>query len=147
MTIMAESGWDDARANTLLLADTAAQCIRDPERAQKWQILLNNVYQLLETFRSNPLFGHLSPACSAESPSELEAGLGDEANLADVRVALEAAIADTFQGESTDSAVAKINDVVRAVAFPTTGLTLQGDQRDRAARFFESVSNHLAHSA
>lgn len=142
---MAAHGQNDARVAARLLANTAMDCLRHPESASEWHVALNNVYRLLESFRSNPFFGQEAPLrhSTHEAPETLALVPPAERHMRDVRVAIERALQQAFPDEPRDQAIGDLERVLQGVAYPQrfegpTQLDLQ-----RATSFFETLLRNL----
>lgn len=145
MPIMASQSGSDARGAAKLLAAAAHQCISDPGTAPQHQVALNNVYRLLETFRTNASFGLRRPArqSSRNAVETLSIMPPAERHVKEVRDALERAIEDSFAGCSIEQAVGTIEDVLRAVAYPNKYPEPSIDDRQKTEQFFADLHRHL----
>jgi hypothetical protein len=145
MPIIGASERNDARGTARILATAARDCINNPKRAPAQEVALNNVYRLLEAYRTNAFFGLELPVHdSSEDVAETLTLLPPlETHVRDVRVALEKAIAEVFVGVSQDRAIEAIEDVLRAVAYPNQFKKPSIDARTKAASVFEKVHQHL----
>lgn len=144
MPIMAAHGQNDARVAARLLASTAVDCLRDPTRAGDWQVALNNVYRLLESFRRNPFFGHEAPTRRGPHAAEtLAFSQPMERHVREVRVALDQAIAVAFGGQPKEQAIEEIERVLRGIAYPQQYDEPQKDEIGRVTLFFEEVLQRL----
>ncbi len=141
---MAGRGWDDARATTRLLAGAAVECLQNPAKAPERVTALDNIYRLLEAFRTNPIFGftsierrhgHAVDAFTISPPREK--------HLTEVRDVIRDAIAVAFKGRSTDQAVVEVEEVLRLLAYPNKGKPKK-PAMIRATRFFTEVTKRLA---
>jgi hypothetical protein len=144
MPIMAAHGLNDARGAARLLAKNARECIHNPAIAPDRQVILNNVFRLLEAYRADPFFG-LERSTKHPSGSSRKLSLlpPAERHVEEVRDVFERAIATTFAGEPKEGAIRLIEDVLRSVTYPEQ-FTLPSEQdKQRAAYFFDEVVKNL----
>ena len=101
MPIMSAQQKNDARGTARLLARAASDSIRNPRPAPATrEVLLNNVFRLLEAYRATAFFG------SEPSPRPYSARVTEaisllpraERHVRDVKVAMEKAKLRHFQG-------------------------------------------------
>jgi hypothetical protein len=144
MPIMAAHGLNDARGAARLLAKNARECIYNPKIAPERQVVLNNVYRLLEAYRADPFFGleRLTKHPSGTS-GKLSLLRPVERHVEDVREVLEHAIAKAFAGEAHDGAVTLIENVLRAVTYPGQFPQPSEQDKQKAAHFFDEVVQNL----
>jgi hypothetical protein len=145
MPIMSGRGWDDARATTRLLVGTAVECLQNPKKAPERVTALDNIYRLLESFRTNPIFGFtaIERRGHAKAVDAFTISPPREKHLTDVRDVISDAIAVAFRGKSTDQAVVEVEEVLRLLAYPNKGKPTKPAVQ-RATRFFTEVSKRLA---
>lgn len=146
MPIMASHGRSDARSTARLLAGAALKCIDYPAGAHAYEVPLNNVYRLLESFRRNTLFGLEPP--SERRPSYARGKLTlrppSPQHVREVREALERAKDAAFADQPRDEAIRTVENVLRLLAYPpkhAPGPT-QADLQ-RAAVFFKEFGKSL----
>lgn len=143
MAIMAASEWSDDRSTTLLMAEKALECLKDPNKIPAAATLLNNVYRLLEAFKGNPFFGYV-PEEPVETPDLDWATVAMEPHVADVRYAIDEALKAVFSGEPVEVAIGNVEGVLRGMVAPEKFPAPQPADRDRAVRFFSALSERLA---
>ena len=145
MPIMAAHGQNDARVAARLLASTAVDCLRDPATAGQWEVALNNVYRLLESFRINQFFGHEAPSRKSPhgAPETLSLVPPMERHVKEVRLALAKALDVTFADQPRDEAIVAVEKVLQGLAYPHKFGEPSHDELQRATRFFEGVLEHL----
>jgi hypothetical protein len=147
MPIMAAHERSDARGAARLLASMALECIDNPKVASDQEVILNNVYRLLESYRSDEFFGLEPPTRkSTQSAAEKLTLIPPmERHVREVREALEQARAAAFAGQSKDRAIASIEKVLRAVAYPerTDKSKVAVKDRKRASLFFQKLIEQL----
>jgi len=146
MPIMASQSRSDARGTAQLLASMALDCIGNPDTAPDQEVALNNVYRLLESYRTNALFGAERPVSTRAEPAAERLALRRpiERHMKDVRDAIGFALRATFAEMTTDEAIQKVEDVLRSVAYPNVVQVVPppGDIR-RTAQFFEELIRRL----
>jgi hypothetical protein len=144
MPIMASHGRSDARGTAQLLASMALDCITNPELAGEQEIALNNVYRLLESYRTNPSFGMEVPPQQAVQNAAQRLGLRRpvERHVREVREALEYARTSAFGEIAKDDALQTVETVLRSVAYPRVAYASKEDQT-RTTRFFEALVKRL----
>jgi len=146
MPIMAANAQSDARGAAWLLASAARDSISTPERAAEWRDALNNTYRLLEAFRKNIFFGVRPPRRPRPASSDVELMTilpSSERHLAEVRDALELALAASFAQTPKDEAVEKIVLVLRAVLAPQQ-FRASPEDKENAHRFFIELLKRLS---
>src|SRR5882672_6494726 len=120
MPITAVHEQNDARGTVRLLAAAAKNFIGDAPEPLNKEVALNNVYRLLEAYRTNAFFGLEAPAVqfprdTAETLSLLPPV---ERHMQDVRDALDHALNAAFAGQSTAQGLDLVENVLRAIAYP-----------------------------
>ena len=146
MPIMASQGQSDARGTAQILASMALDCISNPARAPEERVALNNVYRLLESFRTNLLFGFepAIPPSNVRSPQRLTLKRPLERHVRDVRDALEEARRAAFGDRDKDEALSVIENVLRSLAYARPEPTqISENDRNATARFFEALVGRL----
>src|SRR4051812_3161648 len=88
MPLMAMSDWSDERSTTLLMAEEALACVKDTSKVSASKTVLNNMYRLLEAFRSNAFFGFEPEEPSTEHPDTHGRSIVFESHSSDVRTAI-----------------------------------------------------------
>jgi hypothetical protein len=147
MPIMAAHERSDARGAARLLASMALECIDNPKVASDQEVALNNVYRLLESYRSDAFFGRepLTQQRSQGNAEKLTLIPPMERHVREVREALERARVAAFSGQSKDKAIASIEKVLRAMAYPKVKNKpkLSMSDRKQAALFFKTFIEQL----
>lgn len=144
MPIMAAHERSDARGAARLLAHMALDCLDNPATAIQQEVALNNVYRLLESYRSNAFFG-------IDTPRQPFRGVSDkfaltpsrERHVRDVREALEHARLKAFSDQPKDQAIEAIERVLRALAYPKRNEHFSDDDKRRTSRFFRALLEQL----
>jgi hypothetical protein len=124
----------------------ALDCIGNPAHASEQVVALNNVYRLLQSYKSNRLFGlEPPPELAVESATEkLTLRRPIERHVNEVRNALEHALSSAFAEEPKEKALQIIESVLRSVAFPNSGeVAPSSNAQERTVRFFEQLLQRL----
>lgn len=147
MPIMSAQQKNDARGTARLLALAARDSIRNPQTIPNTrEVVLNNVYRLLEAYRVTAFFG-LEPSPRPYSASAAEAISllpRAERNVKDVKVAMDAAHAIAFPGQSKDEAIEAVARVLRGITYPENIAKPSDEELAKAATFFDEVVAHLS---
>jgi hypothetical protein len=143
---MASQGRSDARGTAQLLASMALECLVNPALAREEEVALNNVYRLLESYRTNPLFGFepVAQPTAASAAQRLTLRRPIERHVKEVRDALEHSRIAAFGDLNKDDALRIIEAVLRSVTYPGGERTqvTQEDQR-LTTRFFQALLERL----
>jgi hypothetical protein len=147
MPIMSAQQKNDARGTARLLAVVARDSIRNPQAIPAArELALNNVYRLLEAYRVTAFFG-LEPSPRPYSASTTEAISllpRAERNVKDVKVAMDAAQAIAFPGQSKDQAIQAVAKVLRGITYPENAAKPSDEELAKAGRFFDEVVTRLS---
>lgn len=147
MPIMASHDLNDARDTTHLLASMALRCIDEPESGPDQDVALNNVFRLLESYRTNTLVGVEYPPFLPQNEADADVldmqRSASERHLEDVQDAIAVALAAAFIGSSRDEAILKVENVVRALALPPPR-RYSADELRQATTFFRQLVEKLA---
>jgi hypothetical protein len=145
MPIMSAQQQNDARGTTRLLALAASDSIHKRSDATSREVVLNNVYRLLEAYRANAFFGlepraRRFPARATEAISLLPR---QGRHVREVRAALEEALAAAFPGRPKEEAIGVIEDVLRGITYPQQFEKPSDDDCLKAGRFFDGLVSRL----
>lgn len=141
--MMAAYEHNDARDSTRLLACRTLEGLRHRDRAPSLENAINNMYRLLQGFRSHGFYGYVEHAPSEEERS-LSAMLSpSDRNVGDVKHALANAFQSAFGEEDPRCAIDGMRTVLRIVAYPEDGGTLDPAEVERTTRFFEALVQNL----
>ena len=145
MPIMAVDERNDARGAAFLLASTARDCIDNPAIAPDSEVALNNVYRLLEAYRTDAFFG--LGRSSSQSPRGVSENLTlmppIERHAGEIRIALKSAIAEAFEEQPEDNAIETIEGVLRNIAYPQDYSEPSPGARATTSKFFENLLQNL----
>lgn len=151
MPLIASHSQKDARDAAWLLANTAKKCLEHPSEGPNWVDVLNNTYQLLDSYRSSEFFGmEAQPSRYARAMSGSEGSDNPaEHNISKVKDALDTSIDAVFSGKSRDQAIEELEDALRFVAY---GISADENNTKRqhyqqitstALSFFDRLSREL----
>lgn len=144
MPIMASHGRSDARGTARLLANMALASIDNPKSGASQEVALNNMYRLLQSFRTDVFFGREMPASSREVAAEkLTLRPPEEQNVRQVREALEKATAIAFKDQPKERAIEVVENVLRWIAYPKKTSQPSAAHRSQTAAFFKELVEHL----
>jgi hypothetical protein len=145
MPITAVHEQNDARGAVLLLATAAKDFIGNVPVPLDREVALNNVYRLLEAYKSYAFFGLETPAVQSpgDTPETLTLLPPVERHVQDVRDALDRALSATFGEQPVEQALELVESVLRAVAYPEEHAQPSGEDRGKAKRFFEELVGNL----
>jgi len=134
----------DARGAARLLALMALDCIDNPEMAAEQEVALNNVYRLLESYRSNVFFGLDTPRQPFGRISDkLALTPPKERHVRDVREAIERARLAVFAKQSKERAIESVERVLRSIAYPERKVRSSPADKKKAALFFKTLLEQL----
>lgn len=143
MPIMAANERNDARTRAWLLAATAKEFLSGSEDDPDRKVVLNNVYRLLEAFKSNPFFGLEPPRHDygqrgrADIPLQPRVGQG----IGELRIALKKAMATAFEGQSEEGAITTLESTLRTATHSPEKLS--PNDREKALLFLDSLIKNL----
>lgn len=140
MPIMSVVDRSDARASARVLAQTAKRCIGGELEGSTHRVELVNMYRLLNAYKAHGFGGYEYETRSPRGPEALTLMPTMDRHVADLKVALDQAIQDSFGDRDLDGAIQEIDVVIRCVALsevPEVGL------RDRTLRFLDSFIDRL----
>lgn len=141
---MASHGRSDARGTARLLANMALSSIADPRIGASHEVALNNMFRLLQSFRTDIFFGQEAPPNSREVVADkLTLRPPEEQNVRLVKEALEQATARAFGGQSKNEAIEIVERVLRWLAYPKKALEPPEVERTRVSVFFRELVERL----
>ena len=143
MPIMAANDQNDARGSAVVLANTAKRCVDAVQAPAKHVAALNNLFRLLEAYRSHRFLGFEYEPHAARGTESLTLLPPMERHVLDLRDALDKAIGDVYSDEDKNSALDSIENVLRSVAYPEKSLTSKESDRTRVSTFLETFIHNL----
>ena len=143
MPMMAAYEFNDARDSARLLASRTLDGLRDRELAPAFENAINNMYRLLQGFRSHRFYG-FSERVPLENDGPHSASVRpSDHNVGDLKHALEEAFHTAFGDEDRRSALDEIKVVLRMVAYPQAGAEPDQAELAKTERFFEVLLDNL----
>ena len=144
MPIMAAHGQSDARGTARLLANMALSSISNPKGSESQEVALNNMYRLLQSFRTDRFFGQEAPTSQQTPTEKLTLRPPEEQNVRQVKEALQRATEIAFVGQSKDAAIEAVEKVLRWTAYPAKVPQAPSElDRSRTAAFFRELVERL----
>jgi hypothetical protein len=148
MPILATESRDDARGSARILALKASACLANRDSGASKEVVLNNVYRLLEAYKNDVFF----EAGAANSESSLESSdffseYSRETHLADVRGAITSALEAVFGTRSVAQIIGRVEDVLRSVAYPDEYPSKSTEELKTTENFFDKVAMNLSTNA
>jgi hypothetical protein len=109
------------------------------------EVVLNNVFRLLEAYRVNAFFGLETRAKPFPGrPTEVISLLPRaERHVKEVKIALAEAMAVAFPGQPKDEAISVLERVLRGITYPNEFDKPSDDDRIKAGSFFDEVVTRL----
>jgi len=146
MPIMSATAQNDVRGTAWLLASATKQCLKDPATGNERFGTLNNVYRLLEAFRTNRLFalGRSGADYPTRSADLYLASSSNDVHVIDIKEAMQTALATSFGATAKDEAIERLEGVLRSVLDPSQYQS-SAEDRQKADLFFTEMMNLLAH--
>lgn len=146
MPIMSATAQNDVRGTAWLLASATKQCLLDPATGNERFGTLNNVYRLLEAFRTNRLFalGRSGSDYPTRSADLYLASSSNDVHVIDIKEAMQTALATSFGATAKDEAIERLEGVLRSVLDPSQYQS-SAEDRQKADLFFTEMMNLLAH--
>ena len=141
MPIMAAHDQNDARGSARVLATTAKRCIDSELAPSRYVGVINNLYRLLEAYRTHRFTGYEYEPRSERGPEALTLMPNADRHVLDLRAALEHALGEVYRDEHPDRAVESIEGVLRSLVLP--GSTSDHGDRQRASAFLASFIHNL----
>jgi hypothetical protein len=144
MPIMAASESSDARRAARLLARATENFLIQPSASHDQEVALNNMYRLLERFRTNLFFGKEPPSSPREA-GRLTLMPPTERYVKEVSLALQRAVQSVFEDKERDSAVQFVEDYLR-LALRAGGKRDPGqdDEKTRVLTFLQVFADELS---
>jgi hypothetical protein len=143
MPIMAANDQNDVRGSARVLATTALACIERAHATPRHVPVLNNLYRLLEAYRSHGFLGFEYEPRPARGPEALTLLPSVERHVGDLKAALDVAIGQVYQDEDKDRAVESIENVLRSIAYPDRKDVAADKDRRRASEFLGKFIDNL----
>ncbi|MBR0794002.1 hypothetical protein JQ615_01220 [Bradyrhizobium jicamae] len=143
MPIMAAHDENDARGSARVLASNVRKSIENAGGPPRHVSALNNLYRLLEAYRSHRFIGFEYQPSSPRGPEALTLLPPAERHVLDLRVALDRALEQAYQGLERDAALDQVEKVLRAVAYPQKGIALEAKEKNQVSEFLRFFIDNL----
>ena len=140
--MMAAYEQNDARDSARLLACRTLEGLQHRDRAPLLGNAMNNMYRLLQGYRSHEFYGYAEPRL--ENEGSLSSMLtSSDRNVGDLSHALDRTFKSVFGDKDPVTALSCMKVVLRSVAYPEDGATPDPDELERAERFFTVFLSNL----
>lgn len=116
MAIMAMQDQNDARGTARLLARTAKRTLEQSSDSTGSKVALAGLFRLIKAYRSHGLDGFEYQPRHEKALEGMTIVWQGESHVADLRAALNAALLETYQGETQDAALESLERVLRSAA-------------------------------
>lgn len=146
MPMMAVHEQNDARNSARLLARMALSGIEDRASAPSMATAMNNMYRLLEGYRSHGFFALDDEAGQKDDYSLTSLLPPAERHVGEVKAAFDQTFQVLFQDVPPDAALDSIESVLRFVTYPDKGPEPDVMEVDRAREFFGVFLGNLQQS-
>lgn len=113
MPMMAAYEQNDARDSARLLASMTLEGLDHPDRGPELKNAINNMYRLLNGYRSHGFYGCVDHDASDEQFNALQAS--SDRNVGDLREAFEHTFSDVFNGAEPGEAIDAMKGVFLGV--------------------------------
>jgi hypothetical protein len=143
MPIMAAHDENDARGSARVLASTVRKCIDDAGGRRRPLSFLNNLYMMLEDYRSHGFVGFAYEPSSARGPEALTLLPPTERHVQDLRFALDRALEEAYRGTEKDVALDRVESVLKSVAYPDDNKTADEADRRTVSEFLRVFIDNL----
>jgi hypothetical protein len=141
--MMAAYEQNDARDSARLLAHRTLEGLQNLDRAPSAGDAINNMYRLLQSYRSHGFYGYMEQS-RPESEGSLSSLLASsDRNVGDLRNALDATFKSVFGDEDYGTAIDGMKAILRTVAYPGVGETPDPRELQRAEHFFSVLLDNL----
>jgi len=143
MPMMAAYEQNDARDAARLLATRTLEGLRGPVPARSLANAINNMYRLLQGYRSHGFYGYVEQARSEDEGSMTSLLTSSDRNVGDLKHALDETFESVFHDEDPGAAIDRMKDVLRLAAYPVAGESPDPAEVARADRFFSALLDNL----
>jgi hypothetical protein len=140
---MAAHDENDARGSARVLASNVRKSIDNLDGPPKHLSALNNLYRMLEAYRSHRFLGFEYEPSSPRGPEALTLLPPAERHVLDLRVALDRALDHVYGDTEREQALDLVENVLRAVAYPESGGAVAEEDRKRVSAFLKFFIDNL----
>jgi hypothetical protein len=141
--MMAAYEQSDARDAARLLATRTLEGLRCRDPAGSLGNAIDNMYRLLQGYRSHGFFGYVEQARSEEEGSMTSLLTSSDRNVSDLKRALDDTFKSVFQDLDPGTAIDGMKRVMRIAAYPEAGESPDPAEVARAERFFSVLLDNL----
>lgn len=143
MPLMAAYEQNDARDAARMLATVTLEGLRHDRRGRSVGNAINNMYRLLQGYRSHGFYGYVDDVRADDEASLTSLLTSSDRNVGELKHALDATFESVFKNEDRGEAIEGMKVVLRMAAFPR-----EGDQPDpagiaQAEIFFSTFLHNL----
>ncbi len=143
MPLMAAYEHNDARDSARLLASRTLEGLRHRDRAPALENAINNMYRLLQGYRSHRFYGYVEQTPSDDERSHSSMLRSSDRNVGDLKQALEEAFRSAFADQDPKIAIDGMKVVLQTLAYPEEGSIVDPVEVQRTTRFFEVLLQNL----
>lgn len=143
MPLMAAYEQNDARDAARLLAIRTFEGLERSDPTPTVGNAINNMYRLLQSYRSHGFYGYLEQGRSEDEGSTTSLLTSSDRHVGDLKRALDETFQTVFQGEDPGTAIDGMKGVLRKAAFPAAGGSPDPKDVARAQRFFSTFLEKL----
>ena len=144
MPIMAVQDQNDVRGSTRVLAGTAKRYIADLPADNRHVPAMNGVFRLLKVYRASKFEGYQYQPGIDRGPDAVYMLPAPNRHFAELREALEQALAEAAHDQELDVTIDMIQDVLRRCA---SGGDVDAERRRTTTAFLDSLLIHLTPAA
>lgn len=143
MPMMAAYEQNDARDAARLLASMTLEGLRHDRNDALVGNAINNMYRLLVGYGSHRFYGYCEDSHSEEDGALTSLLTSSDRNVADLKLALDAAFGSAFAGSDPSKAIEEMKVVLRMTAFPREDDHPDAAEVARTETFFTTLLDRL----
>ena len=144
MPLMAAYEQNDARDAARLLATMTLEGLRSGQHGPTVGNAINNMYRLLQGYRSHGFYGFVEAPHTDEEASQTSSLLTSvDRNVVDLKHALDETFDSVFKDQDPGLAIDSMKVVLRIAAYPQEGETPDPEEVSRAESFFRTFLDKL----
>ena len=143
MPLMAAYEQNDARDAARVLATMTLEGLRHDRQGESVGNAINNMYRLLQGYRSHGFYGYVDHARAEDEASMTSMTTSSDRNVGELKHALDATFESVFKGEDRGSVIDGMKLVLRMAAYPKDGDQPDPTQQERAETFFSTFLDNL----
>lgn len=143
MPLMAAYEQNDARDAARQLAVRTLAGLRGAQHGPGLGNAINNMYRLLQGYRSHGFYGFVDHVHPEEEVSMTSLLTSSDRNVGDLREALDQTFHSVCGEQDPANVIDEMKLVLRMVAYPAEGDDVDPGERERLAKFFETLLQNL----